>query len=831
MKVLIIGGVAGGAGAAARLRRRDENAQIILFEKGPYISYANCGLPYYIGGAIKERERLFVQTLAAFAETYNVDVRINTEITALDVQRKTVTASNLLNGQSYFETYDKLVISSGAEPIRPPIPGIDLEDIFTLRNLRDSDHIKAYLEQKKPKSAVVVGGGFIGLEMVENLNDAGLKVCVIEKANQVMAPLDFTMANQVHGHLKQKGVGLLLEEGVKAFERNNGAIKLLLESGNTISADMVLLSIGVKPDVRLAQAAGLMLGALGGIRVDEYMLTSEKDIYALGDAVEVYNPVIGKNALIALAGPANKQARIVADNIVDGPRHKYNGTVGTSIAKVFDLSVAAAGASSKLLQREKIEHLTSFINGHASANYYPGAMPLAMAINFSPHDGKLLGAQVVGFAGVDKRIDLLAQVIKNGGSIYDLREIEHAYAPPYASAKDPVNMAGYVADNILNHRFKAMHWWELRELEAYEALVLDIRVNEEYELGHIPGALNIPLAALRKRLAELPKDKKIVVYCSVGLRAYMAARILLQNGFSQVYSLSGGYTTYAYATAPQSSATPFIESPLKSINADNGKDVPINMPATANASHQEPGWLSLDARGLPCPGPIMMLKKNYDQAAPGDKLRIQVTDQGFVQDLEGWSKMVGARLLSMDSHKGVISALIEKNAATGQAAAEAPASRGHDKTLIVFSDNLDRALASFVIANGAAAAGRKVTMFFTFWGLNVIKKTDKPKVSKDIWSRLFSIMLPSDSSTLSLSKMNLLGLGACMMRFVMKKRNIESLETLMQQAIANGVEMIACSMSMDAMGIKKEELLDNALVGGVAAYLSRAENADMNLFI
>ncbi|MFV0312806.1 MAG: FAD-dependent oxidoreductase, partial [Dysgonomonas sp.] len=449
MKVLIIGGVAGGATAAARLRRMDENAEIILFERGEYVSYANCGLPYHIGGTISERDRLFVQTVDGFIARFNIDIRVKSEITGIDTKSKTVTVHNLTTGNTYTENYDKLIVSTGAEPIKPPLTGLPDSRIFSLRNVPDMDKIKGYIDQHKPKTAVVIGGGFIGLEMVENLQDAGIKVSVVEKGNQVMAPLDYAMAAMVHQHLKQKGVSLYLEEGVTGFVPEGDNLKVLLEKGVALDAGMVILSIGVRPETKLAKEAGLELGSLGGIKVNDYMQTSDKDVYALGDAVEVFNPVIGKHALSPLAGSANKQARIVADNILENNKYKYAGTIGTSIAKVFDLTVASTGASSKLLDRENITHVTSYTHGSSHAGYYPGALPLSVKINFSPADGKLLGAQVVGCDGVDKRIDLFAQVIKKGGTIYDLQEVEHAYAPPYSSAKDPVNMAGFVADNIL----------------------------------------------------------------------------------------------------------------------------------------------------------------------------------------------------------------------------------------------------------------------------------------------------------------------------------------------------------------------------------------------
>ncbi|MDL2214690.1 DsrE/DsrF/DrsH-like family protein, partial [Dysgonomonas sp. OttesenSCG-928-M03] len=542
---------------------------------------------------------------------------------------------------------------------------------------------------------------------------------------------------------------------------------------------------------------------------------------ALGDAVEVFNPVTNKSALIPLAGPANKQGRIVADNIVEGNKYRYKGSIGTSIAKVFDMTVAAAGANSKLLDRENIEHLTSYTHSSSHAGYYPNALPLSIKINFSPNDGKLLGAQVVGFDGVDKRIDLLAQVIKNGGSIYDLQEIEHAYAPPYSSAKDPVNIAGFVAENILKGKVEIIHWNDVDKLDPKDYVVIDTRTNSECEMGMIKNAINIPVDELRNRLSEIPQSKKIILYCAVGLRGYLASQILRQHGYDEVYNLSGGYKTYSSASGQQSSDNPYKKQ----------ESTPNNEPTTINNEiNKSVKTINIDACGLQCPGPIMQLKKNYDRISEGDRLEIKVTDQAFGEDLNGWTRMMGAKLVSIDNSGGVITAVVEK---APKETANNPTAKDitDNKTLIVFSDDLDRALASFVIANGAAASGKKVSMFFTFWGLNVIKKQSKPKVSKDFMGKMFGMMLPASSKKLGLSQMNMGGMGSKMMRYIMKEKRIDSLESLMQQAIDNGIEMIACSMSMDVMGIKKEELIDHATIGGVAAYLDRADNANVNLFI
>ena len=812
MNYLIVGGVAGGATVAARLRRMDEKANIVLFERGKYVSYANCGLPYYIGDTINNREKLFVQTVKGFTDRFRIDIRTEQEVTAIRPDKKEVEVKNLSTGEIYTETYDKLVLSPGAEPLRPGIEGIGSKKIFTLRNVPDTDTIKNYINIEKPKRAIVVGGGFIGLEMAENLHDLGIQVDVVEMANQVMAPLDFSMAAIVHQQLTDKGVGLHLEDGVSRFEEKDGGVTVHLRSGKQIATDMVLLSIGVRPETKLAKEAGLAIGERGGIAVNDYMQTSDADIYALGDATEVKNLVTGQPSLIPLAGPANKQGRIVADNIIFGNKKKYAGSIGTSIAKVFDLTVAATGANAKLLQRNNIPYTSSYTHGASNAGYYPGAVPMSIKILFDPENGKLLGAQIVGFNGVDKRIEMLEQVIQRGGTIYDLTELEHAYAPPYSSAKDPVNMAGFVAENILKGKSQIIQWRELAELPA-DTIRIDVRTRDEHKLGSIPGFINIPVDELREHLDELPKDKLIIVSCAVGLRGYLAYRILVQNGFKNVRNLSGGYKTWSVATAPVKEVAP----------CNPGSSEGANCECSAIPT------LKVDACGLMCPGPVMQLKKNYETLKTGEQLQITATDQAFGKDVASWCKVTGAELVALENKNGVVAATIRKQEKTAPHASVQ--NNADNKTLIVFSDDLDKALASFVIANGAASTGKKVTMFFTFWGLNVIKKQQKPAVSKDIFGKMFGWMLPAHSGKLKLSKMNMGGAGSWMMRLIMKQKRIDSLESLIQQAVDNGVEMIACTMSMDVMGVQKEELMDNVTLGGVASYLERAEEANVNLFI
>ena len=570
MKYLIIGGVAGGATVAARLRRRDEQATIVLFERGKYVSYANCGLPYYVGGVIAERDKLFVQTVQGFTERFRVDIRTEQEVTAIDRAARRVTVRRMATGETYEETYDKLVLSPGAEPLRPRIPGIGHPRILTLRNVPDTDALRSLVTGGDVRCAVVVGGGFIGLEMAENLRHAGVAVDLVEAADQVMGPLDYSMAALVHRELAAHGVALHLKNGVASFTDEGGRVAVHLNDRTGLLADLVVLSIGVRPETKLAREAGLETGTTGGIRVDEFMQTSDENIYALGDAVEVRHRVTGRPALIPLAGPANKQGRIVADNLVDGNRHRYAGSLGTSVAQVFGLTVATAGANAKLLRREGIAYRSSWTHGSSHAGYYPGAAPLSVKILFAPEDGRLLGAQVVGYDGVDKRIEMLAQTLQRGGTVYDLAELEHAYAPPYSAAKDPVNMAGFVAENVLSGRVSTVTWRD-GILCDEEAVRLDVRTPDEFALGAIPGFRNLPLDSLREHLDELPRDRPVVVTCAVGLRGYLAARILVQRGFKEVYNLSGGYRTWHAATEPVPAPAASCASPAAPAAARAGR--------------------------------------------------------------------------------------------------------------------------------------------------------------------------------------------------------------------------------------------------------------------
>lgn len=816
IKHLIIGGVAGGATAAARIRRNDERAEIILFEKGEYISYANCGLPYYIGGTIKERDSLFVQTPEAFGKRFNIDVRTKNEVIAIDPEKKQIEVRGG-DDRVYTESYDRLLLSPGATAVKPPIKGIDNGAIFTLRNVNDTDRIKEYITKNNVRRAVIVGGGFIGLEMAENLHATGAKVSVVEMAPQVMAPIDFSMAQIVHEHLVTKGVELYLGEGVVAFESQDREINVVLSSQKSIPADIVILSIGVRPTVALARDANIALGEVGGIRVDNFMQTSAEGVYAVGDAVEFQHPLLNKPWLNLLAGPANRQALIAADNMVFGNHKEYEGSIGTAIAKVFDITVASTGVPAKRLRELNIPYLTATIHPNSHAQYYPGAMPMTIKVIFSPEDGKLLGAQIVGVDGVDKRIDSYAMAIKHGLSITSLMEIEHAYAPPYSSAKDPVAMSAYVANNILNGKMTPLYWRDLLSADRAKIVLIDVRTPEEYALGTIDGAVNIELDKLRERLDEIPRDKPIYLFCGVGLRGYLASNILKANGYSDVRNLIGGIRTYNIATAHYTQAVP---KGGENGGIKRGSSDDSDMPS-----------IVVDACGLQCPGPILRLREKVSTLKDGECIEIKATDSAFTRDVEAWCCSTGNRLLATSCDKGIYRAVVQRCVNVQSTPSTTPVAKNDEKTFIMFSDDLDKTLATFVLANGAAATGKRVTIFFTFWGLNAIKRVDKPRVKKDIWGRMFGWMLPSHSQQLSLSKFNMFGLGRIMMRHLMKLRGVDSLESLRQQALDNGVEFIACQMSMDVMGIKREELIDEVSVGGVATYMERAEKAGVNLFI
>jgi CoA-disulfide reductase len=608
-KIIIVGGVAGGATAAARLRRIDETSTIVLFERGEHISFANCGLPYYIGETIKDRNKLLVQTVEGMSKKFNLDIRNLTEVVEINREKKTIFAKNLQTNEVYEESYDTLILSPGAKPIVPNIVGLsEAKNVFTLRNIPDTDKIKTFVDEQHPKRAVVIGGGFIGLEMAENLVDRGIEVTVVELGKQVMTPIDYEMASIVHSHLRDKGVHLILEDGVKAFRNNGSTIKL--GSGTTICADMAILSIGVSPENKLAVMAGLDVGQRGGIQVNEYLQTIDPDIYALGDAIEVKDYINGNAAMIPLAGPANRQGRIVANNVY-GKKEKYKGTLGTAIAKVFDLAVAATGLNEKKLKQLGKPYQAVHIHPSSHAGYYPGAAPIALKLLFNPETGAIYGAQAVGEDGADKRIDVISTAIKGNLTVYDLTEIELSYAPPFSSAKDPVNMAGYVATNIMEGDVDTVQWNEIDEIVESGGILIDVREPIEREMGFIKGSINIPLGEIRDRLSEIPRDQTIYVSCQVGLRGYLASRILSENGYA-VKNLDGGWKTYSAV----------YNQTEKLLSEATEEELKVTV--------------QIDATGLSCPGPIMEVHKNMKNLQNGEYLQITTTDCNFVKDISVW---------------------------------------------------------------------------------------------------------------------------------------------------------------------------------------------------
>ena len=826
-KVLIVGGVAGGASAAARLRRLDESAEIILFERDEYISFANCGLPYYIGESIKERSKLLVQTPEAMKARFNIDVRINSEVVKVDPQKKTVTVNSKQKG-IYEEGYDYLILSPGAKALRPNIPGINSDKIFTLRNIPDTDKIKAYVDKKGIESAIVIGGGFVGVEMAENLRDRGLRVSLVEAAPHILAPFDDDLVVLPEKELVENGVGLILGDGVKSFAEINNQVEVTLNSGKSLMADMIILAIGVAPDTGFLKESGLEFGPRGHLMVNDKMQTNIEGIYAVGDAIEVVDYVTKLKTAIPLAGPANKQGRIAADNVA-GLNASFKGSQGTAIIKVFGLTAASTGANDRTLKRANQDYRTITVHPVSHASYYPGAVPMTLKLIFN-QEGKVLGAQGVGFDGVDKRIDVIATVIRLGGTVYDLTELELSYAPPFSSAKDPVNMAGFVAQNVLEGRSHIATWNDVKEMNPEDYILVDVRSEEEYNNGHVEGAINIPVDSLRDRLSELNPNKKIVEYCQVGLRGYVADQILSQKGY-QVMNVTGGYKT-----ASSLKFDPVKEEKHNAPTKQGGSGHMVVDPDTQaiKAEPEQKGTFdkTLDACGLCCPGPLMQVKASITDMEEGQILKVNASDPGFYEDIKAWCKRTNNELLEVTKAGGNITAFIKKHRKEEQVMQYNGTLPDRDnKTLVVFSGDLDKAIASFIIANGAASMGKKVTMFFTFWGLNILRKPEKVRVKKGMLDKMFGIMMPKGSKKLKLSNMNMLGMGGKMIRMVMKNKNISSLEELIQAALDSGIEIVACQMSMDVMGLKNEELLEGVKIGGVGYYLGEAEDSNVNLFI
>ena len=815
MKVVIVGGVAGGASTAARLRRMNEQAEIIMIERGPNISFANCGLPYHIGEVITDREKLIVVTPESLKAMLNIDTRIRQEVVSINRSKKTVTVREVETGREYEESYDKLVLSPGAAPIVPALPGVDLPGVFTLRNLQDMDEIKAFVDQKKPARAVVVGGGFIGLEIAENLHHRGVQVTLIEMMNQVMAPIDYEMAALVHQHLIFKKIRLALGDGLKSIEPESGAFSVSLSSGRKVDTDMVILSIGVRPECQLAKDANLEIGLRGTIVTNQHMQTSDPDIYAVGDAVQLTSRITGEATTLALAGPASREGRTAADHIC-GRESSFNGVLGSSVVKVFDLTVAAAGLNQRQLEQAGLPFDSVIVHASSHAGYYPGASPMALKLLFSP-EGKIYGAQAVGVDGVEKRIDVIATAMYAGLKVNDLEQLELSYAPPFSSSRDPVNIAGFTAGNVLRGDVKLMHWNEVNSIDRHEFTIIDARLPEELALGSIDGSINIPLQQIRDRINEIPKNRPVLVYCQTGQRSYFASRALNQLGFT-AYNLSGGYKTYSHAVGRQSNFDIF-----ENVKIDSREEIKEIPPMPAANIHE----FTVDACGLQCPGPVLKLYNKIKEVNEGDIVNVQATDYGFATDVESWAKSTGNRLLSVDSDKGMITARVQKSATK----ALEVTNMGQNKTIVVFSGELDKALASFIIANGVIASGHQASMFFTFWGLNLLRKNEPVKVKKNFIEKMFGFMMPRGTDKAQLSKLHMAGIGDAMIKNIMKEKNVDALPVMLKTAMDNGVRIMACQMSMDLMGIKREELIDGVETAGVATMLSDSDQSNAVIFI
>lgn len=829
MKIIIIGGVAGGATAAARLRRNNETAEITLVERGPYISFANCGLPYHISGNIPERGNLLVTSEASFSARYNVTVRSRTEAVAINREAKTVRLRNIGTGAETDAPYDYVLLSPGAEPVRPKLEGIDSKRIFTLRNIPDLDRVMAHLDAESSRRAVVIGGGYIGIEMAENLHERGLFTTIVEGAPQILAPFDEDMAAIAHAHLKDKHIELYLGDKIEHFEDKADHTMVHLASGKRLQADIIILAIGVRPETALAKHCGLELGQTGGIKVNDYLQTSDPTIYAVGDAVEVRQTISGRNALIPLAGPANRQGRIVADNIcaaADSDRKTYKGTLGTAILKVFDLGAACTGLNEKQLKTLELPYHATITHSGSHASYYPGSKQISLKLLYAP-DGTIYGAQAIGGDGVDKRVDVIATAIQAGLKATDLADLELAYAPPFGAAKDPVNIAGYVAGNVLNGSHAVIGWRELRDKIAADRKdfqLIDVRTPEEYGIVTLPGARNIPLDKIRERLNEIDLNKPVIAFCQIGMRGYLAYRILKQAGAKDVKNLTGGIKTYLWATEKQDNPDIFDYEDIKRRSPSEIDKDASSCAIVHTGRHQ------LNAVGLQCPGPIMKTFHAISAMQPGEVIEVTASDPAFGRDIRAWAHKTDNELLSVDASKGLITAVLRKTTALPVASTTQPTSKKF--TQVVFSGDLDKVMASLIIASGAQAMGKKVSLFFTFWGLNVLRRANPPPVRKTFIEKVFGFLLPKGAGKLnSLSTMNFSGMCAPLMKHIMARKNVATPAELLTSLIAGGAEIIACQMSMDVMGFKPEELIEGVEIGGVATFLAEAEESGTTLFI
>ncbi len=831
---VIVGAVAAGASAAARARRLDESARITLIERGPDVSFANCGLPYHIGGEIADRSRLAVQTPESLRAMLNVDVQTGTEAIRIDRTRKILVVRPVDGGDEREIAYDKLLLAPGASPLRPPLPGVDDGRVMTLRNLQDMDRIKEAVASAR--RVVVIGAGFIGLEMAEQLSRLGKELTVVELQEQVLPQMDPEMTALVAQSLTEHGVQLILGDGIQSFDPQPASLGVILASGRRLVADVVVLSIGVRPESGLAKEAGLKLGARGHIVVDEFQRTSDPDIYAAGDAVETKDAVLGGSVAVPLGGPANRQGRLVADHIFrPHAARPYPGSLGTAIVRVFDSVAGVTGWTEKRLLAEGHDVDSTVVSDFHHAGYFPGAQQLSLKVIWRKSDGRLLGAQATGVEGVDKRLDVLATALRAGMTVEQLADLELAYAPPFGSAKDIVNLAGMAAANIRQGLVSPLH-----EIPSQDDVQLvDVRPAAMAELQPIEGARAIPVTDLRVRAAsELDRSKPVATVCALGKMSYFAARILSQMGFD-AKSVTGGLRARRdFVKAATGGAGAVSSAPAPTI-ARPGQTQASGTPSTTASACDTPA-IVLDATGIACPGPIMKVKEACEKLAPGHILEVTASDAGFAKDLPAFCQATGLDCLGVVKEGGIYRGRIRKPGTS--AAPPVPAPQPHldvithpaknGATLVVFSQELDRAMAALVIANGALAMGGKATLFFTFWGLNVLRKDPAPHVAgKTFMDKMFGWMMPRGVNKLPLSNMHMGGMGTAMMKWRMGSKNLPNLPGLLADAQKAGARIVACSMSMDAMGLRLEELIDGVEVGGVADFLGATADTSANLFI
>jgi len=839
MKLVVIGGVAAGMSCAARARRLDDFAEIVVLERAQHVSFANCGLPYHVGEVIKDRDRLLLQTPASLRDSLALDVRTGNEAVRIDPEAKSVLVRHLDTGEEYTESYDALALCPGASPVVPPLPGVDHPDIHVLRRIGDMDAIKSAVDgtagRPGARHAVVIGAGYIGLELAENLHHRGVETVIVEMSDQIMPPLDRELTTQMESYIRSYGITLHLGTRAAAFSQStDGRLRVELENNQFVETDLVVLAAGVRPATDLAVAAGIELGPRGGIKVDAHMRTSVPGIWAAGDAIEVEHLVLPGSHLVPLAGPANRQGRVAADNIC-GRDTTWGSVQGTSIVKMFDMVAGATGANQRQLTAEGIPFERVQVHPSGHAGYYPGTAKMHLKVLFEPGSGRLLGAGIVGFDGVDKRLDVLATAIKAGLTVFDLQDLELAYAPPFGSAKDPINMAGFVGANLLKGDIAL--WYPSEYPAATEgARIVDVRGPDEYDIWHLPGAQNVPLPTIREACADWDRDVPVRVYCAVGFRSYLASRVLVQRGFTDVKVLSGGMDTFRafHDVTPEERIDtyhPVVNYAEHVTGINTGKGLPPAGPASSGtAAVARTGvTVDLDCTGLACPGPIMRLQEKIDSLDPGDEVLVHVSDPGFRLDAPAWAGKNGHELVELRPEGPGYVALLRKGGA-GQVGGAAARIRDK-KTLVVFSGDFDRVLAAFILANGAAAMGDEVSMFFTFWGLNALRRENPPDRERSLMERAFATMMPSGPDAMPLSTMNMLGGGPALIKRIMRDHNVPSLPELITSAQQSGVRLVACTMTMDLLGIARDDLIDGVELGGVAMMYGESNESNAQLFI